>query len=222
MDGNGHAVHPFPVGSTHPDKVPERYFADGLQAEYSCMGLRLSSREGDIAVIRKPSTRTSSVIGLVAPCRGPTNNNVEIRPNMWTRVFVFGALALAMVACTTKRPVQTAEIQKTAPDVVWVTYHNNSTVAVADPLIEGDTLRGVRHQTSTPLVIPMSDVRTVQAKKPDGLKTAVFITGLTAVWASGVYLIWGHQEGPNRTGVYCGTYEKTRDGWPNGAPLVDC
>jgi len=135
---------------------------------------------------------------------------------------LFGIFLVGVAACTSKRPVQTSEIQKTAPDVVWVTYHDNSVVAVADPSIERDTLRGVRHQSSTPLTIPMSDVRTVQAKKPDGMKTALFITGLGVVWGSAIYLIWGHQEGPNRGGVYCGTYEKTRDGWPNGSPLVDC
>jgi hypothetical protein len=128
-----------------------------------------------------------------------------------------------MAACTSKRPVQPSEyIQKKAPDVVWVTYHDNSVVAVADPAVASDTLWGVRHGTSKAVAIPMRDVRTVHAKTPDGLKTALFITGLGAVWAGGIYLIWGHQFGPNQNGVYCGTYERTRDGYPNGSPLRDC
>ena len=142
--------------------------------------------------------------------------------HMRVRLFQFGVLLLGVVACTTKRPVQPAEIQKRAPDVVWVTYHDNCTVAVADPLVEGDSLRGLRHGTSTPLAIHMGDVRSVQAKTPDGVKTAFFVAGLGVVWASGIYFIWGHQAGPKAGGVYCGTYEKTRDGWPNGSPLVDC
>jgi hypothetical protein len=128
-----------------------------------------------------------------------------------------------MAACTTKRPVQPSEyIQKHAPDVVWVTYHDNSMVAVADPIVARDTLRGLRHGTSLPVAIPLHNVRSVQAKTPDRTKTAFFVTGIVATLASSVYVIWVQQAGPNTSGVYCGVFEKTRDGGYTGQPLPYC
>ena len=60
-------------------------------------------------------------------------------------VLVSGVLG---AACTSRRPVQPVEFFRTnSPEVVWVTYPNNTVVTVAEPEITGDTLKG-RHQGS--------------------------------------------------------------------------
>jgi hypothetical protein len=108
-----------------------------------------------------------------------------------------------------------------SPDIVWVTYPNNTIVTVADPEIAGDTLKG-RHQGSERRVtIPLGNVKSVQARRPDKMKTVVFLTMLGGVWVSTVYALWVSKAGPHPEGVSCGVFDGARDG-PSGAPRPYC
>jgi len=115
------------------------------------------------------------------------------------------AAVAAAGACTTVRRVPPAEYLRTnSPDVVWVTYTNNAVVPVAQPEIAGDTLKGLRQGTSNPVTIPLDQVRSVQAKQPDHLKTAFLLTALGVGASSAVYFIYIRQAGPVTGGVDCG------------------
>jgi len=123
------------------------------------------------------------------------------------RVTLAGLLVGVAVlgACTSLRRVQPAEFfAKNSPDEVWVTHANNTVVPVVQPEIAGDTLRGMWQGTQRPVAIPLGDIRRVQARLPDHLKTAVLVTSLLAGAVSSVYFIWIVQAGPEREGVYCG------------------
>jgi hypothetical protein len=134
-------------------------------------------------------------------------------------VLVCGTLA---GACTSLRRVQPVEFfRKNSPDVVWVTYPNNTIIPVAEPEITGDTLKG-RHQGSQRrLAIPLGDVKSVAARQPDKTKTVLFLTALGGVWVSTVYFLWVSKAGPHPEGVFCGVYDGARDG-PSGAPRPYC
>ena len=111
-------------------------------------------------------------------------------------------------ACTTVRRVQPAQFLATnSPDVVWVTYTNDTIVPVAQAEIAGDTLRGTRQGTEKPVVIPLDAVRTVRAKVPDGTKTAVLVTGVLTGFAAAVYELWISKAGSKKGGVDCGLNE---------------
>ena len=117
--------------------------------------------------------------------------------------FLLGFCALA--GCTSLRRVQPAVfIPQKAPEVVWVTYPDKTVVAVTQPEIAGDTLRGTRLGRLEPVAIPLHEVVSVRAKTPDHTKTAFFITALFVGAASSVYLIWIRQAGPTPGGVQCG------------------
>jgi hypothetical protein len=109
-----------------------------------------------------------------------------------------------VVACTSVRRVQPAEfIPKNSPEVVWVTYTNSTVVPVAQPEIAGDTLRGMRQGTRKPVAIPLAQVRSVQAKAHDPMKTAIFLTTMGVAAVGAVYFIWVVQAGPGG-GSQCG------------------
>lgn len=99
-----------------------------------------------------------------------------------SRVAAVGWL-LAVAACTAVREVQPAQfIPQHTPALVWVTTTSSAVVPVAQPQIDGDTLRGTWVGTQTPLAIPLQDIQSVQAKTPARTRTVLaFITaGLVA------------------------------------------
>ncbi len=101
---------------------------------------------------------------------------------MLDRVAAAGLL-LALPACTTIGEVRPTQfIPQRTPALVWVTTTNNAMVAVAQPQIDGDTLRGTWVGTQTPLAIPLQDIQSVQAQTPARTRTVLaFITaGLVA------------------------------------------
>jgi hypothetical protein len=121
-------------------------------------------------------------------------------------VLLLGIAGVA--ACTTVRRVQPAQFFATnSPDVVWVTYTNDTIVPVAQPEIAGDTLRGLRLGTRKPVVIPLDEVRSVRAKVTDATKTTVLVTGALVGFVASVYAIWVSKAGSKRGGVDCGINE---------------
>jgi hypothetical protein len=92
-------------------------------------------------------------------------------------------LLLAVAGCTTVRSVQPAVyIPQHSPATVWVTYHDNSLIPVAQPRIVGDSLMGTWQGLQEPVAISLTEIQTVQARMPSPKKTALLFTvlGLTA------------------------------------------
>jgi len=126
------------------------------------------------------------------------------------RVAIAGVV-LAVTACTSVRSVQPAAyLAVNSPEVVWVTYTNNTIVPVAQPAMAGDTLSGMRQGTDQRVTIPLDQVRTVQAKMPDKMKTSMLVAGGLAGFVTSVYVLWISKTGPELGSVHCGFDEDGR------------
>ena len=125
--------------------------------------------------------------------------------------FAFAGLLVGVagvVACTTVRRVQPDKFFATnSPDVVWVTYTNNSIVPVSQAEMAGDTLKGMRQGTQEPVAIPLDQVRSVQARLPDRTKTVLLVAGGLTGFVASVYVLWISQAGPKTGGTNCGYNE---------------
>jgi hypothetical protein len=132
---------------------------------------------------------------------------------VFRRVVLIG-LFVGVGACTTVRRVEPAALlADDAPWLVWVTRTNNSVVAVTNPTIRRDTLRG--RLNGERVRIPLSDVQSVQAKFPAHGRTALLVTTLGVVAVSTIYVTAISQAGgPASNGNNCGT---TVRGDPIGA-----
>ena len=99
---------------------------------------------------------------------------------------VAAGLLLGVAACTSVRPVPPAEyLADNAPAVVWVTRTNDTVVAVLEPIIKRDTLRGKLNGER--VKIPLSEIQTVRAKLPDHKKTALLVTTVGVATVSSMY-----------------------------------
>lgn len=99
-----------------------------------------------------------------------------------------GGLVLAVAACTTVRHVQPAEfIPQHAPALVWVTTTNSALVPVAQPYMDGDTLRGKWAGTEKPFAIPLQGIQGVQAKTPAHVRTVLMVATLGVLTGA---MIW--------------------------------
>ena len=76
-------------------------------------------------------------------------------------------------------------IQQHHPDVVWVTYTDNSFVPVQGPRIVGDSLMGTWQGLSEPIAISLKEIQTVQARIPAPKRT-ILLVGVVAAAAGGV------------------------------------
>jgi hypothetical protein len=102
---------------------------------------------------------------------------------------VLGVAGVA--ACTTVRRVQPAAyFAGNSPEVVWVTYANNTVVSVVQPEMAGDTLRGMRQGTQQPVAIPLGEIQSVQARMPSAKRTIILVSALGVAFASSVYFMW--------------------------------
>ncbi len=106
--------------------------------------------------------------------------------------FPKGALGLVLTgfACTSVRQVQPAEfIPQHHPQSVLVTTTDSDVTNVVAPRMDGDTLRGTVAGLQERVAIPLKDIVSVRAKTPDGMKTAILVTG-SAILAGGLaYMI---------------------------------
>lgn len=100
-------------------------------------------------------------------------------------------MLLATVGCMTVRPVPSVSqyIPQHNPQLVWVTYTDNSIVPVLAPKISGDSLVGTWQGLSEPVAIPLGEVKLVQARQRDKGRTTWLIAGLSVFTAAGVYAI---------------------------------
>lgn len=101
------------------------------------------------------------------------------------------ALLLGGTACMTvqqvKEPAQF--IPQASPNMVLVTYTDNSQVPVAQPRMQGDTLVGTWQGLGEPVAVPLNQVQRIDAVQRDGKRTTLMIAGLTVLTAGGVYAL---------------------------------
>jgi len=122
------------------------------------------------------------------------------------RIAVVGLLAgaIATGGCMSVQRVEpTQYFDRYAPAVVWVTYGDNTMVPLAQPEIRRDTLRGVLQGAR--VKIPLRDIRSVEAKAPNHVKTALLVTGIGVAAISSLYVLAVSQSGSRGGGdtVYC-------------------
>ena len=86
-------------------------------------------------------------------------------------------LLFAVAACHVVRPVSCRLSSFTLhhPDVVWVTYTDNSFVPVQGPRIVGDSLMGTWQGLSEPIAISLGEIQTVQARIPAPKRTILLV-----------------------------------------------
>ncbi|HUL04297.1 MAG TPA: hypothetical protein VLV16_13840 [Gemmatimonadales bacterium] len=114
------------------------------------------------------------------------------------------SLALGTAACTSIRPVAPAKLSsKQLPQVVSVTYQDQTVLVVMDPELSADTLKGVRWGTQDSVAIPLASVQTVQAKVPDRTKTLVLVATVGLLTLSGVYVVLNKTGQPNASDTHC-------------------
>lgn len=100
-------------------------------------------------------------------------------------------LLVAVAGCKAVVSVQPAEfIPQHSPDVVWVTYTDNSYVPVAQPRIVGDSLKGTWVGLQEPVSISLKEIQTVQAKVPSPKRTIILFTSLGVVSTAVVYTLF--------------------------------
>jgi hypothetical protein len=106
---------------------------------------------------------------------------------MVNRVAAVG-LVLAVAACTSMRQVQPAQfIPQHTPALIWVTTTGDAVVPVAQPHIDGDTLRGTWAGTDRPFAIHLQGIQSVQAKRPATARTVLVGATLAVVTAA---ILW--------------------------------
>jgi len=97
---------------------------------------------------------------------------------------------LAVAACTALREVQPAQfIPQHTPALVWVTTTYSAVVPVAQPQIDGDTLRGTWAGTQKPLAIPLQGIQSVQARTPARAQTIVAFATVGLVVGSTIWAL---------------------------------
>jgi hypothetical protein len=98
-------------------------------------------------------------------------------------------VVMAMAGCTGMQSVEPAQfIPQHKPTVVSVWTAPDRVTVVADPNLDGDTLRGV--VLEAPWAVPLKEVVRVEAEAPSLAKTGLLVaTTISAVGA--LYLITG-------------------------------
>jgi hypothetical protein len=107
------------------------------------------------------------------------------------RLAPVAAVLLGSAACAVVQPVrQPAQfIPQQHPDVVVVTYNDNSQVPVSKPQISGDSLIGTWAGLGEPVAVPLRDVQRIDAKQKSPKRTAMLVAGVTALGAGFTYAL---------------------------------
>ena len=104
--------------------------------------------------------------------------------------FWLAGVSLTLAGCHVVRPVHPVEfIPQHNPEVVWVTYTDNSFVPVSGPKIVGDSLTGTWQGLAEPVAISLNEIQTVQARIPAPKRTVLLATVLTATVGGAIYSI---------------------------------
>lgn len=105
------------------------------------------------------------------------------------------AIALPMLvmvtACSTMQPVARPRefMQARQPSIVWVDHAGQQMVSIEGPQLMGDSIVGFIEGEYTE--IPMSQIRSMQAKQYSRSRTTAFLAGMVAVAAAAIFLVSG-------------------------------
>ena len=99
------------------------------------------------------------------------------------------AALLGSLACVSVQPLRdpAQSIPKVAPQVVYVTYNDNSKIPVSQPHVSGDSLYGTWQGVNEPVATPLNMVRLIEAKQPNPKRTTAMVVGLAAVTAGAIW-----------------------------------
>jgi hypothetical protein len=105
-------------------------------------------------------------------------------------------------ACRTVKRIEPAQyLEENSPQLVWVTYTNNTVVLVLDPEIRRDTLRGLLQGAR--VRIPMVEIQSVRAKVLDPMRTAILLSAMGVAAASSMYFMFISKSGPDGITIDC-------------------
>jgi hypothetical protein len=105
-------------------------------------------------------------------------------------------------ACRTVKRIEPAQyLEENSPQLVWVTYTNNTVVLVLDPEIRRDTLRGLLQGAR--VRIPMVEIQSVQARVLDPTKTAILLGAMGVAAVSSMYFMFISKSGPEGITIDC-------------------
>jgi len=99
------------------------------------------------------------------------------------------AALVGSLACVSVQPLRdpAQSIPKANPDVVFVTYNDNSKIPLVQPHVSGDSLYGTWQGLNEPVATPLSAVRLIEAKQPNSRRTVAMVAGLAAVTAGAIW-----------------------------------
>jgi len=99
------------------------------------------------------------------------------------------ATLLGAMACATVQPLRdpAQSISSLKPQVVYVTYKDNSKIPVTAPRVSGDSLYGTWQGVNEPVATPLSAVRLIESKQPNPKRTTALIAGVAALTAGAVW-----------------------------------
>ena len=98
-------------------------------------------------------------------------------------------LASVSVGCHTVQPLAVNSIPQVNPPVVFVTYKDNSQVAVEKPRVSGDSLYGKWQGLDEEVVVPLSAVQSIESLQRNPKRTLTAVVGISAATIAGTYLI---------------------------------
>lgn len=104
---------------------------------------------------------------------------------------LLAALAVSTAGCHAVRPLWEPEefLARARPPLIYVVQRDRPlTVAISNPELVGDTLRGTA-ANGAPVAVPWSDVLDVYARRLHGTRTLFAISSLTLVSAISVYAL---------------------------------
>lgn len=114
------------------------------------------------------------------------------------------ALFLGGTACSSVQTVRNpAQFMATRPDLVVVTYDDNSEVPISQPQMRGDTVVGTWQGLNEPIAVPMNQVKRLDAIQKDSKRTTLLIAGLVAAAAVTAY---GFSLASTDYGIICDFY----------------
>ncbi|MFQ5889362.1 MAG: hypothetical protein ACE5JR_04840 [Gemmatimonadota bacterium] len=106
---------------------------------------------------------------------------VVLRKSAFFRVAVAPLTIMAVLSgcmkwSTVKVPVAQA-LAEEEPKKIRVTRSNGYVLVLESPAIEGDSLVGLTGRSKQRVAIPVEDVKRIEARKPDGVRTTLLVVG---------------------------------------------
>ena len=101
------------------------------------------------------------------------------------------AFLLGSIGCATLQPVEQPArfIPDRNPQVVYVTFKNESRVTLARPLVRGDSLVGTVEGVSHPVAAPLSHIQRVEALQRNPGRTRWLVVGIGALTVVGAFVL---------------------------------